>query len=71
MVACHLTRILQSGGYPQFRQDVALEQKPDANYPQNYQYLFQWLSPQFKFANPMLSSLARRVAALALLWKVI
>jgi hypothetical protein len=35
IVACHLTRIFQSGGNSQFRQNIDLEQDPDADNSQH------------------------------------
>jgi len=51
MVTCHLTRIFQSGGYSQFRQDVDLEQNPDADNPQHNYYVFHRLSPLMQLHN--------------------
>jgi len=45
MVACHLTRICQSGGDSKFWQDVPLEHKPDADDCQNDEDVFHGLSP--------------------------
>jgi hypothetical protein len=45
--ACHLTRIIQSGGYSEFRQYVGLQQEPHTHNHHHDYDLFHRLFPLF------------------------
>jgi hypothetical protein len=53
----------ESGGHPQFRQDICLQQEPDTHNPQKNQYFFHCLSLFYAITPVMSTFFANRPAA--------